>query len=103
MDGTKGASFTGIASQADRASTGNAGAITVASGSLSIANNGVISSTTFGPGNGGRITIGVAGRLSINGTAAKPESLTGIASQANPGSTGNAGDVNVSAGSLSIL
>jgi filamentous hemagglutinin family protein len=102
IDGRLAASFTGIASQADRTSIGNAGGIAVNAGSLSIADNGAISSTTFGPGNGGSITIGVAGALSISASGENPLSLTGVASQANPGSTGNAGNISLHAGSLSI-
>jgi large exoprotein involved in heme utilization and adhesion len=94
-------SFTGITSQASRGSTGNAGTVSVNAGSLSIDNSGEISSGTFGPGTSGSVLVNVAGRLTIDGTMT-PGSFTGINSQANAGSTGNAGSVTVAAGGLSI-
>ena len=75
----------------------------LSTGSLAIVNNGQISDATFGSGDAGSITVGVAGRLSIDGTGENPLFRTGITSEAIRGSTGNAGGVIVSAGSLSIV
>ena len=92
--------FTGIGSQANPGSTGNAGTVSVSAGTLSITNSGLISSSTSASGNGGSVTVSVAGGLTIDG--AMTPFFTGITSQANPGSTGNAGTVSISAGTLSI-
>ena len=93
-------SLTGIGSTAT--GTGDAGSVTVNAERLSIIHNGQISGITFGSGNGGSVTVGLAGELSINGAGADPAFLTGISSQANKGSAGNAGRIAVTAGSLAI-
>lgn len=80
---------------------GNAGNVTLAAGALTIKNNGLVSSTTVGAGNSGNVSVNVAGGLTIDGTMT-PDSVTGISSQTNPKSMGNAGTVSVSAGSISI-
>jgi filamentous hemagglutinin family protein len=102
VDGTTapGAS-TGIFSQANGGSTGNAGMVSVNSGSISIVNGGTISGGTFGPGSGGSVSVNVAGGLTIDG-ALTPGSFTGISSQANQGSSGNAGPISVTAGDISL-
>ena len=105
IDGTVGnpAVLTGIAADASPG-TGNAGSVTVSAGTLSIINNGVIGARTFGGGDGGSVSVNIAGQLSIDGTKGTPAlSTTGIASDAVPGSAGNAGKVTVTAGTLSII
>jgi len=97
---------TGILSQAV-ARTGNTGSVTVNAGNLSVLNNGEISSSTNSGGSAGKTTVMVSGQLTIDGSGARPapgtQSPTGIFSQANSRSSGAAGDLSVSAGTLSIL
>jgi hypothetical protein len=69
---------------------------------LAIINAEGISAATFGPSNGGNISIDVAGRLTIDGTM-RTDHNTGITAQADNNSTGNAGAVSVAAGSANIL
>jgi hypothetical protein len=69
---------------------------------LTILSNGEISSSTFGFGNSGSVAVDVSGELMIDATSANTRFLTGIAAEANGGSSGNAGTVQVSAGSLAI-
>jgi large exoprotein involved in heme utilization and adhesion len=92
-----------ISSQANRGSAGNAGTVRVGAGSLSVVNDGVISSSTSGSGVGGSVSVSAAGQLTIDGTSADTRFLTGITAQADLGQTGNAGDVTVTARSLTIL
>jgi filamentous hemagglutinin family protein len=94
--------ITGISSQANRGSTGNAGSVTVTAGRLAIVNGGEISSDTFGPGNAGGVYANVTGELTIAG--ASESNFTGISSDTTLEGTGagNAGNVMVSAGTLSI-
>jgi filamentous hemagglutinin family protein len=96
-------SLAGISSQAAPGSSGDAGGVTVAAGSLKIARSGRITSSTSGRGAGGGVSVSVAGELTIDGTMTAPGSPTGIISQANQGNTGNAGSISVSAGSVSII
>ena len=92
---------TGIISQANKGNTGNAGGVSVNAGSVSIINTGIISGGTSGVGNGGSVSVNVLGSLTIDG-AMTPGSFTGIISQANLGSTGNAGPISVAAGTISL-
>jgi filamentous hemagglutinin family protein len=93
--------LTGIAAQSNPGSIGNAGNVTVTARTLSITNNGSISAATFGDGSGGSIWVDVVDRLSIAGTSGPL--ATGIGSDAEPGSTGNAGNVTVNAGFLTLV
>jgi filamentous hemagglutinin family protein len=83
-----------ITSQANEG-TGRAGTVDVAaSGELRIERNGTISSSTFSPGNAGSVTVR-AGTILIDGSGGNPDIATGILSGAYEGSTGNAGSVDV--------
>jgi filamentous hemagglutinin family protein len=81
--------------------TGNAGQISVTSAStLSIAGGARIESNTYSAGNAGDVSID-AGSLSIDGT---PTLFTGISSSAEPLSSGNAGQVSITtSGATTIL
>ena len=77
--------------------------MTVTANTLSIASNGAISSGTFAAGKGGSVSISVAGQLTIDATSADLDFLTGISVSANPGSIGNAGNLTITAGALSMV
>ncbi len=82
--------------------SGNGGTVSVTTGTLSITRNGAIVSNTFGAGKAGSVSVTVTGQTTIDATSANTDFLTGIAAQADPSSTGDAGNVQVSAGSLII-
>lgn len=92
--------LTDISSAAYQGSTGNAGTVSVTAGELLISSNGAITSSTSGSGEGGIVSVSVAGLLSIDGSSANSAFPTGITSQSQGG--GNAGSVTVNAGQLSI-
>ncbi|MCP5086858.1 MAG: filamentous hemagglutinin N-terminal domain-containing protein [Rhodobacteraceae bacterium] len=94
IDGQGGELFTGIESRADDpGSSGNAGIVTVTiDDAVSILNGGTIGSATFGAGDTGEVLVS-AGTLTIDGQ--DHDFFTGILSQAQPGSSGNAGSVTV--------
>jgi len=83
------------------AGPGRAADVAVAAGDLTILANGEIVSITTGTGNAGNVAVSAFGAASIDGSSAIFQ--TGILSQANPGSRGNAGSVQVNAGSLSLV
>lgn len=89
-------------------STGNAGAVTLnATKSLSLFNGGQITSSTFTQGNhAGQVTVTTGtdkafGNISILSNP-NSQNFTGIASNANKLSTGNAGEVHVTSDQLTI-
>ncbi len=90
LDGVEGRA-TGIGSQTAHG-TGDAGSVAITvDGPLDLTNGGIISTGTFGAGNGGRITVH-AGEATIQGDGAP---FTGIAGSAEPGSGGDAGTLEV--------
>jgi filamentous hemagglutinin family protein len=103
IDGTgRSSSFpTGITSQANPGSTGDAGRVSVSAGNLTILGNGKISAATFGRGNGGDISV-TAGDVKIDGSLGDGASVTGITSQSFLGD-GKAGSVTISGGTISIV
>ena len=94
------AALTGIRS-ATVGGSANAADIAVNTGALTILANGGIVTNTFGAGDAGEVSVAVAGPLSIDAAGAKFS--TGIGSVVSPGATGNAGAMNVTAGSASII
>ncbi len=76
----------------DTFSDGNAGSVTVDAGSLQIAGNALISSDTWSEGDAGSVTVN-AGSLSIDGGGST--AFTGISSDANADAGGDAGVVRV--------
>ena len=94
--------LTGIFSEAQPGSKGNAGNVDVAiAEDLMIVKGGKISSDTFAQGNAGSVTV-QANDLTIN--AQNSPFDTEISSEAEPDSTGNAGNINVKVnGSLNLV
>ena len=93
IDGDGGNNITGLSSGAQAGSTGDGGIVEViVSDQVTIQSGGVISNSTFSEGNAGSILLSAA-QLVIDRLGS--EDFTGIISGANPGSTGNAGNVEV--------
>jgi filamentous hemagglutinin family protein len=86
--------FTGIGSQSWPTATGDGGRVEVTAGDLQVLNGGQISTNTFSIGNAGTVSVR-AGRLPISGNDTGKLNFTDIASNANPGSTGAAGKMQV--------
>jgi hypothetical protein len=85
--------LTGITSQIDARSTGRGGSVSVsADETLTLLNGAQITSATFGSGPAGAIAVR-AGAIRMDGDDTK--AITGISSQTGPGSTGQAGSVDV--------
>ena len=92
--------ITGVYSDANSGSTGNAGSVEIlATGCLSIINDGRISSNTYPSGDAGSVKVG-AGSITIDGQGKR----TGIISSAYADSSGKAGSIDIqAAGNLSII
>ncbi|MEH2202450.1 MAG: filamentous hemagglutinin N-terminal domain-containing protein [Nostoc sp.] len=76
--------------------SGNAGDITVTTGSLSIADGARLTTTTEGQGNAGSVNINASDRVSLSG------SNTGIFSRVLPGAVGKGGNITIITESLSV-
>jgi filamentous hemagglutinin family protein len=92
--------LTGISSSAETGSSGNAGKVSVTSGGETLlTDGGEIISSTFSSGDGGDLTL-KTGLLTIEQGTSNTDS--GLFSTAGKASTGNAGNVCVVAGSLTM-
>ena len=101
IDGTSTVFQAGILSQANPGSSDNAGAVQVSAGSLSLVNTAQVSASTFGLGAGGDVNVQVGGKLSINGSGSSLIT-TGIQALTFLPGAKNAGNINVTAGDLSL-
>ncbi len=80
---------------------GNGGNITIQAGSLSLTDGAELIAETYGQGNAGNITVQVRDRVAFDGMD-NEGNPTGILSNVRPGAKGNAGDINITAGSFSL-
>jgi filamentous hemagglutinin family protein len=80
---------------------GKAGDIQITTGSFTLSNGAQLLSTTSGQGNGGDITINARDRVKFDGVGSNQNS-SGAYSNLESGGVGNAGDIKVTTGSLSL-
>ncbi|TAN70812.1 MAG: filamentous hemagglutinin N-terminal domain-containing protein [Methylobacter sp.] len=80
---------------------GNAGNVVLKAGTLNIFNGGNVASSTYVQGNAGHVSV-IADTLTID-SQGYLSGATGIVSRANPGSTGQAGDISVETRKLDIV
>lgn len=94
-----------ISNSALSTSSGNAGAIDIAaSGRLELLDGAMIKSDTSGKGNAGAVTLRAAGMRVENHTPLELELVSGIDTDALPGSSGRAGVIDIGiAGHLDVL
>ncbi len=85
-----------IFSNIETGATGNGGKITISSGSLSLSDGGRLDASTSGQGNAGSVFIRAKDSVSFAGNN------TDIFSNVTEGGVGKGGDINISAGSLSL-
>jgi large exoprotein involved in heme utilization and adhesion len=95
-------------SAGDNGGTGTGGNVSVdvtgeGPGALSIRRDGEITASTFDGGKGGQVTVHVDGGLTIAAVGTSPDTVTGIAVSAEPGSTKNAGNVTIRARELTVV
>jgi filamentous hemagglutinin family protein len=83
---------------------GNSGNINIKAESLSLTQGGFVDTGTFGEGNSGNISVDVGSAVTLDGVVSNSENYPSrISSQILPSAVGNGGDINIKAGSLSII
>ncbi|HAX78897.1 MAG TPA: hypothetical protein DCY88_24480 [Cyanobacteria bacterium UBA11372] len=110
LTGTNGGVFSGFSSDVRRDAVGNAGAIAIETGSLSMARGAQIRGTTLGRGNAGRIEIEATRSIALDGGILvtipnRPEPVpitTAIVSEVTPGSQGQGNLIEINTGQLSV-
>ena len=87
--------FSGILSQVQTGTVGNGGNITIESGSLSLQDGAVLSTSTFGQGNAGNVTVRVLDSVSLADAS--------IVSTVASGGVGKGGNIDINAATLSLM
>ena len=91
-----------INSRINSEAVGNAGSIDITTGSLSFTNGGTIDASTYSQGNAGSIDITASDTITIDGGLGDIP-FKGILSLVLPDAVGNAGGINITTGSLSLV
>ena len=94
--------FSAIGAQTGSGVTGNAGDLSISTGKLIVRNGGQISAGTFGTGEGGNINIKASEFTQIIGRSPDGMLGSGIFVQADPASSGKAGELNITTRNLLI-
>jgi filamentous hemagglutinin family protein len=81
---------------------GSAGEINLVGQSLVLTNGGQIYSSTLGQGNGGAVTVNIGDRTEISGLDPLTQNNSGIFTSVRPSGVGNAGNLTLNTGSLSL-
>ncbi|MBD2509461.1 S-layer family protein [Nostoc muscorum FACHB-395] len=91
----------GLFTRAGRNSTGNAGDITLRTNTLLVRDGAVVSTSTFGAGNGGKLSVD-ASDVQLIGRSADDQFGSGLFTRTERNSTGNAGDLTVTTNTLLV-
>ncbi|NET86006.1 MAG: filamentous hemagglutinin N-terminal domain-containing protein [Moorea sp. SIO1F2] len=92
----------GLFAQVNPGSTGNAGNLSITTGELTVSDGARVSTATFGEGNGGTLSVDASSTVQVIGISADGQFASSLFAQANPGSTGNAGNLSVTTGQLMV-
>ncbi|NES82367.1 MAG: filamentous hemagglutinin N-terminal domain-containing protein [Moorea sp. SIO2B7] len=93
--------FSGAFSQVNSGAKGNAGGVTITTGSLEVNNGAQINASTFGEGSAGSINIEATETVIFDGED-EDGFPSGALSKVFPGARGNAGGVTITTGSLYV-
>lgn len=97
IDGT----YSGIGSEVSGANQVSGGEVFVTTDNLTVTNGGVLSASTFGQGNGGKITVTASDTIAIDGKG-NDGFASGIGSEVSQTAVGNAGDTEINTNNLII-
>jgi filamentous hemagglutinin family protein len=92
----------GAFSNVNRGAVGNAGGVSITTGSLEVLNGATLSASTFGKGNAGRVTINATDLVRFDGETNDGYSSAAY-SQVTSGGVGNAGGVSITTDTLEVL
>jgi filamentous hemagglutinin family protein len=92
----------GIFNRVEQGAVGNGGSIEIATGSLSLTNGAQLSTSTYGQGNSGNVVINAYERISLEGTNAGGQLVSGIFSSVEEGAVGNGGNIDITTEFLTL-
>ncbi|QDL07182.1 hypothetical protein DP113_03960 [Brasilonema octagenarum UFV-E1] len=90
----------GIFSRVEDTGIGNGGEIRISADKLSLTDGALLSTSTFGQGNAGKVKLDIRNGITITGV--NDGTRSGIFSNVNTGAVGNAGGIDINARSLSL-
>ncbi|MGK7892901.1 MAG: filamentous hemagglutinin, partial [Xenococcus sp. (in: cyanobacteria)] len=90
-----------IQSEVNSGAEGDAGGVTITTGSLNLTNGGEISASTFGQGNAGAVNITATDAITFDGEDSEGFN-SGVFSTVDTNAVGDAGGVTISTGSLDL-
>jgi CHAT domain-containing protein/large exoprotein involved in heme utilization and adhesion len=103
FDGESSEAFpSGAFSSVESGAEGNAGGVTIETGSLEVINGAAISSGSFGIGDAGSVRITASESVALDGESSKLLFPSGVFSSVQAGGEGNAGGVTIETGSLTV-
>ena len=104
IDGTTadGNFSSGIGNTVQPEAEGDTGEVNITTSELRLTDGGQISAATFGQGDGGNISIDASESVTIDGTTADGNGVTGIGNTVQPGAQGDTGEVNITTSELSL-
>ncbi|NEO81033.1 filamentous hemagglutinin N-terminal domain-containing protein [Moorena sp. SIO4G3] len=82
--------------------TGKAGDFSITTGQLIVSDGARVSASAFGEGDGGNLTVDASESVQVIGTSADDRFGSGLFTQANPDSKGNAGELSITTGQLIV-
>jgi large exoprotein involved in heme utilization and adhesion len=90
-----------LLASAEEGARGNAGDLTINTGTLLVRDGAQVNTSSFGEGNGGNLTINASNGVQVIGTSADGQLLSGLFALNQPG-VGKAGDMTINTGSLLV-
>nr|MDJ0904026.1 S-layer family protein [Xenococcus sp. MO_188.B8] len=91
----------GTASLVSPGAVGNAGGVSITTGSLEVTNGALISADTFGEGDAGSVTIHATDKVKFDGSGSNNPSAA-VSGVISSGAVGKAGGVSITTGSLEV-
>jgi filamentous hemagglutinin family protein len=92
----------GAFSTVEQGAIGKGGNVELSAGSLSVTNGAALNSSTFGQGDAGNVRLTINGTATFDGVTPDNRFVSGASSTVNQGAIGKGGNVELSAGSLSV-
>jgi filamentous hemagglutinin family protein len=92
----------GLFAQATQGSSGKPGDVTINTDTLLVRDGALVSTSTFGEGDGGNLTVNASQQVQLIGESADGEHASSLSAEANESASGQAGDLTINTGSLLV-
>jgi large exoprotein involved in heme utilization and adhesion len=97
-----GQTASGLFAQVEQGATGNGGNLTIETGRLLIQNGSAVSTSTFGAGTAGNLTVIAPDSVELVGTSPNGQIASGLFAQVEERATGNAGNLSIQTAQMTI-